>query len=53
MTGLAGKTLAADCDHLLVVPSDETAIIRQIHLATAHGICDEIEQAMMREGKPA
>lgn len=52
-TGLAGKTLAADCDHLLVAPSDETAIIQQIHLATAHGICDEIEQAMMREGKPA
>ena len=53
MTGLAGKTLAADCDHLLVVPSDETAIIQQIHLAIAHGICDEIEQTMIRDGKPA
>jgi len=52
-TGLAGKAMAADCDHLLVAPSDETAIIQQIHLAIAHGICDEIEQTMIRDGKPA
>jgi D-sedoheptulose 7-phosphate isomerase len=48
-TGSQGEPLGAICDHLLVAPSDDTAIIQQIHLAVAHGICDEIEQAMMRE----
>jgi D-sedoheptulose 7-phosphate isomerase len=24
-------------------------VVQQIHLAVAHGICDEIEQTMMRE----
>jgi D-sedoheptulose 7-phosphate isomerase len=33
----------------LVSPSDDTAVIQQIHLTYAHGICDEIEQTMMRE----
>ena len=46
-TGLKGKTLGTLCDHLLVAPSDDTPIIQQIHLTFAHGICDEVEQAMM------
>jgi len=49
-TGSKGEALGALCDHLLVSPSDDTAIVQQIHLAVAHGICDEIEQTMMREG---
>jgi D-sedoheptulose 7-phosphate isomerase len=49
-TGTKGKALAALCDHLLVAPSDDTAIIQQIHLTVAHGICEVIEQALMREG---
>jgi D-sedoheptulose 7-phosphate isomerase len=48
-TGSKGDTLGALCDHLLVAPSDDTPVIQQIHLAVAHGICDEIEQALMRE----
>ena len=48
-TGSKGETLRSHCDHLLVVPSDDTAIIQQLHLAVAHGVCDEIEQAMMRQ----
>jgi D-sedoheptulose 7-phosphate isomerase len=48
-TGSKGEALGALCDHLLVSPSDDTAVIQQIHLAFAHGICDEIEQTMMRE----
>lgn len=48
-TGSKGKALNALCDHLLVAPSDDTPIIQQIHLAVAHGICDEIEQTLMRE----
>ena len=33
-------------------PSDYAPVIQQIHLAVAHGICDEIERAMMRQGPP-
>ena len=46
-TGTKGDAMGASCDHLLVAPSDDTPVIQQIHLAVAHGICDEIEQAMM------
>ena len=41
--------MGADCDHLLIAPSDDTPVVQQIHLAVGHGICDEIEQTMMRE----
>ena len=47
-TGVKGENLRALCHYLLVAPSDDTPVIQQIHLAVAHGICDEIEQAMMR-----
>ena len=48
-TGSKGETLRALCDHLLVVPTDDTPIVQQIYLTVAHAICDEIERAMMRE----
>jgi D-sedoheptulose 7-phosphate isomerase len=48
-TGAKGEALGALCDHLLVSPSDDTPVVQQVHLAAAHGICDEIEQSMMRE----
>jgi D-sedoheptulose 7-phosphate isomerase len=51
-TGSKGEGLRALCDHLLIAPSDDTPIVQQIHLAIGHAICDEIEQAMMREGAP-
>jgi D-sedoheptulose 7-phosphate isomerase len=47
-TGAKGQTLGAHCDHLLVAPSDDTPVVQQIHLTVAHGICDEIEQTLMR-----
>jgi D-sedoheptulose 7-phosphate isomerase len=48
-TGTKGEAMGVSCDHLLIAPSDDTPVIQQIHLAVAHGICDEIEQAMMGE----
>jgi D-sedoheptulose 7-phosphate isomerase len=48
-TGSKGESFGALCDHLLVSPSEDTPVVQQIHLTIAHGICDEIEQAMMRE----
>ena len=48
-TGTKGKTLGELCDHMFVSPSDDTPVVQQIHLTAAHGICDEIEQAMIRK----
>jgi D-sedoheptulose 7-phosphate isomerase len=48
-TGTKGEALGSHCDHLLVSPSDDTPVVQQIHLTIAHGICDEIEQTLMRE----
>jgi len=48
-TGASGTTLGASCDHLLVAPSDDTAVIQQIHMAFAHGICEVIEQTLMQK----
>jgi D-sedoheptulose 7-phosphate isomerase len=48
-TGSKGGALGTVCDHVLVAPSDDTAVIQQIHLAVCHGICEEIELALMRE----
>jgi D-sedoheptulose 7-phosphate isomerase len=48
-TGSKAQALRPACDYLLVVPSDDTPVIQQIYMAYAHGICDEIEQGMMRE----
>jgi D-sedoheptulose 7-phosphate isomerase len=47
-TGAKGTTLAASCDHLLVAPSEDTAVIQQIHMAFAHGICEVIERTLMQ-----
>ena len=51
-TGTKGEGLRTLCDHLLIAPSDDTPLVQQIHLAIGHGICDQIEQTMMREGAP-
>jgi len=45
-TGSKGQSMGADCDHLLVAPVDETAVIQQIHLSVAHAICDFVEHAL-------
>ncbi len=45
-TGSKGQAMGADCDHLLIAPVGETALIQQIHLAVAHAICDVVEQAL-------
>ena len=48
-TGRNGESLGAFCDHLFVSPSDDTPVVQQVYLTIAHGICDEIEQALVRE----
>jgi D-sedoheptulose 7-phosphate isomerase len=46
-TGAKGSAFGALCDHLLVSPSEDTAVIQQIYMTFAHGICEVIEQAML------
>ena len=48
-TGAKGAGMAASCDHLLVAPSDDMAVIQQIYMAFAHGICDVVEQALTQK----
>jgi D-sedoheptulose 7-phosphate isomerase len=46
-TGTKGDAMRSDCDHLLVSPTDDTPVVQQIHLAALHGICDEVERALV------
>ena len=49
--GFTGKNpggMASLCDHCLCAPSDETAIIQQIHIVVGHIICGLVERAIVR-----
>jgi D-sedoheptulose 7-phosphate isomerase len=48
-TGAKGETMRAYCDHILIAPTTDTPVIQQIHLMSAHGICDEIEHMLTAE----
>jgi D-sedoheptulose 7-phosphate isomerase len=50
-TGTKGESMRALCDHLLVAPSDEAAVIQQVHMVAAHAICGEVERALMSKGE--
>ena len=47
-TGQDPRDMAGLCDHWLGAPSDETAIIQQIHIVAGHAICGLVEQAIAR-----
>jgi D-sedoheptulose 7-phosphate isomerase len=47
-TGRNPGEMAGLCDHCLCAPSDETAIIQQIHIVAGHAICGLVEQAIPR-----
>ena len=42
-TGSKGTAMQALCDLALVAPSDETALIQQVHMTAAHAICGLVE----------
>lgn len=45
----ANKTEMADlCRHFLAAPSDETAVIQQIHMIAGHAICALVESALAK-----
>jgi D-sedoheptulose 7-phosphate isomerase len=43
-TGVNGAGMAPLCDLMLVAPTDETALIQQIHMTAAHAICGLVER---------
>ena len=45
-TGHAGGTMAALCEPVLRVPSDETAIIQQLYMTAGHVFCGLVERAL-------
>lgn len=50
-TGIKGESMRTLCDHLLIAPSDEAAVIQQVHMVAAHAICGEVEQVLMNKGQ--
>lgn len=50
MTGAKGVGLGDHADHLLVVPSQETPRIQEVHLLWAHAWCEAVDHAMQEQG---
>lgn len=44
LLGRDGGRLKTECDHCLIVPSDDTARIQECHIMVGHIICDLIER---------
>ena len=49
LTGAGGTALADTVDHLLVVPSADTALVQQVHIALYHVLCGCIEERLNGE----
>ena len=47
----AQTPMHALCDIVLAVPSDETALIQQIHITAAHAICHLVERELFGAGR--
>jgi D-sedoheptulose 7-phosphate isomerase len=47
-TGSKGTAMQALCDLALVAPSDETALIQQVHMTAAHAICGLVERELFK-----
>ena len=50
LTGGDGGSMADVCDHLIVVPADETPRIQEGHILVAHVICEIVESALFPSG---
>lgn len=46
MTGASGRAFARRCDLALVVPSQETPRVQEVHLVVGHLCCERAEQAV-------
>jgi D-sedoheptulose 7-phosphate isomerase len=48
-SGEGTEDMRSLCDHLLAVPSNETAIVQQVYMVAGHAICGLVEHAMMSQ----
>lgn len=48
LLGKDGGTARALADHALIVPSNNTARIQEVHTLILHAICEEVEQRLMK-----
>lgn len=48
LTGAGGLAMKPLCDVLLAAPSEETALIQQVHITAAHAICDLVERNLFK-----
>ncbi|MGH7247706.1 MAG: SIS domain-containing protein, partial [Pseudomonadota bacterium] len=53
LTGGGARGMSAYCDHCLKAPSEETALIQQIHIVAAHAICGLVESELFGAGAVA
>jgi D-sedoheptulose 7-phosphate isomerase len=53
LTGAKGAAFARRCDLALVVPSDETARVQEIHMLVGHVCCDLAEALALAEDRRA
>ena len=53
-TGSGGADMPALCDFTCAAPSDDTALIQQIHLVAAHALCLLVERDLFgaAQGQP-
>jgi D-sedoheptulose 7-phosphate isomerase len=49
LLGGSGEPAAAQCDHVLLVPDDETARIQECHIALGHAIIEMLEDRLTAE----
>ncbi len=49
LTGRTGGKMKELCDHLLLVPSNETPRIQEVHTFTVHILCEIIEAEMFKK----
>jgi D-sedoheptulose 7-phosphate isomerase len=47
-TGARGLAEAGLADHLLAVPSEDTQLIQEMHIALGHLLCHAIEERLFR-----
>jgi len=50
-TKAADTPMRALCDITLAVPSEETALVQQVHITAAHAICQLVERALFGAAK--
>lgn len=48
LTGNTGGTIAEMADHVLIVPSNKTPRIQEVHITIGHVICEMVERLLFR-----